>query len=72
MQLLRWNNPRAPHRTSVFHGERAGGREPNSRLRWKENNVLDIPFYRPDGMRRPVSDGMLYAPKISTRSKRKR
>ncbi len=25
-----------------------------------------------DGMRRPVSDGMLYAPKLSTRSKRKR
>jgi hypothetical protein len=27
---------------------------------------------QPDGMRRPVSDGMLYAPKLSTRLKRKR
>jgi hypothetical protein len=30
------------------------------------------PPMKPDGMRRPVSDGMLYAPKLSTCSKHKR
>jgi hypothetical protein len=29
-------------------------------------------FTKPDGMRMPVSGGMRYAPKLSTRSKRKR
>ena len=28
---------------------------------------LDIDCLKSDGMRRPVSDGMLYAPKLSTR-----
>jgi hypothetical protein len=46
MQLLRWNNPGAGHQTSVFHGERAGCHEINLRIRRREKNVLDIPFYR--------------------------
>jgi hypothetical protein len=37
----------------------AGCHEINLRIRRREKNVLDIPFYRTDGMRRPVSDGML-------------
>jgi hypothetical protein len=70
--LLRWNNP--GHDTAPASSMVSGAecREINLRIRRREKNVLDIPFYRPDGMRRPVSDGMLYAPKISTRSKRKR
>src|SRR6266700_7554823 len=44
-QLLRWNNPGAGHQTSVFHGG-AGCREINLRIRRREKNVLDIPFYR--------------------------
>jgi hypothetical protein len=32
--------------------------------------LIDVTFSTPtDGMRRPVSDGMLYAPKVSTCSK---
>jgi hypothetical protein len=30
----------------------AGWRELYPRLRWREKNVLDNPFYRSDGMRR--------------------
>ena len=32
----------------------------------------NLPLAITDGMRRPVSYGMLYAPKLSTRSKRTR
>src|ERR1700756_2411053 len=46
MQLLRWNNPGAGHRTSVSLVRAAGCREINLRIRRREKNVLDIPFYR--------------------------
>src|SRR5438067_11247903 len=45
MQLLRWNNPgQDTRRASMVRG--AGCREINPRLRRREKNVLDIPFYR--------------------------
>src|ERR1039458_7040958 len=46
MQLLRWNNPghETTRASSMLRG--AGCRELNPRVRRREKNVLDIPFYR--------------------------
>src|SRR5580765_4323539 len=46
MPLLRWSNPGHDTRraTSLVRG--AGCRETDLRIRRRENNVLDIPFYR--------------------------
>jgi hypothetical protein len=53
-------------------GAGAGSQASSLHFRSKDKNVLDIPSYRSDGMRRPVSDGMLYAPKLSTCFEHKR
>ena len=47
MQLLRWNNP--GHDTTPASSMVRGAecREINLRIRRREKNVLDIPFYRP-------------------------
>src|SRR5436305_1871865 len=46
MQLLRWNNPGQDTRRASSMVRGAGCREINPRLRRREKNVLDIPFYR--------------------------
>src|SRR5205823_7174288 len=48
MQLLRWNNPGQDTRRASSMVRGAGCREINPRLRRREKNVLDIPFYRSD------------------------
>ena len=47
MPLLRWSNPGHDTRRASSLVRGAGSRELNSRLRRREKNVLDIPFYRP-------------------------
>ena len=46
MPLLRWSNPGHDTRRASSLVRGAGSRELNSRLRRREKNVLDIPFYR--------------------------
>src|SRR5436189_1388690 len=46
MQLLQWNNPGQDTRRASSMVRGAGCREINPRLRRRDKNVLDIPFYR--------------------------
>jgi hypothetical protein len=49
MSLLRWNNQnqlQARHQTSVFPWREGWMARTYPRPRWREKNVLDIPFYR--------------------------
>jgi hypothetical protein len=51
MPLLRWSNPGHDTRRASSLVRGAECRELNSRIRRREKNVLDIPFYRPGRIR---------------------
>src|SRR6266567_6673164 len=62
MPLLRWSNPGHDTRRASSLVRGAGCREINLRIRRREKNVLDIPFYRSI----VTSDALVNAPRALT------